>query len=88
MTSEDNSFRIGYCRRRDNRLWYHIWDASARPVGLLASAAGESLDAFVLVDDAGSNRYPPIAGTDQPGMGQQPHLAQKRSRWSWKKRLD
>ena len=36
---------------------------------LFASATGESLDAFILVDEAGINRYPPITGTDQPGNG-------------------
>ena len=36
---------------------------------LFASSTGESLDAFILVDEAGINRYPPITGTDQPGNG-------------------
>ena len=39
------------------------------PSSLFASSAGESLDAFILVDDAGINRYPPMTGTDQPGDG-------------------
>ena len=36
---------------------------------LFASSTGESLDAFILVDEAGINRYPPITGTDEPGNG-------------------
>ena len=39
------------------------------PTSLFASSAGESLDAFILVDEAGINRYPPTTGTDQPGDG-------------------
>ena len=39
------------------------------PAGLLRSAAGEELDAFVLVDSEGANRFPPRQGTDQPGNG-------------------
>ena len=42
---------------------------ASAPTSLFTSSAGESLDAFILVDEAGINRYPPMTGTDQPGGG-------------------
>ncbi len=44
-------------------------DSGVRPAapGTLQSASGAPLDAFVFVDENNENRYPPSAGTDQPG---------------------
>ena len=44
-------------------------DSGVRPAapGTLVGANGQDLDAFVFVDENDQNRFPPSAGTDQPG---------------------
>ncbi|MFZ8931498.1 MAG: hypothetical protein ACO2ZC_09680, partial [Pseudomonadales bacterium] len=44
-------------------------DSGVRPAapGTLLGANGQDLDAFVFVDENDQNRFPPSAGTDQPG---------------------
>ena len=65
---------FGYYDGDNHRLWYHIWNAriwnrTRSSWACSPQLTGESLDAFVLVDERGSTAFRQSQGTDQPGNG-------------------